>query len=68
MEFVEYINTKNRMRKYDIKNGVCMISCGDCPLGKSNNGIGIICLDLEDLYPEKAERIVEQWAEEQKEG
>lgn len=43
---------------------ICEITCGDCPLSRLNNGIGVHCSDFETFYPEKAIEIVQRWSDE----
>lgn len=58
-----YLAEKARMTKR-AGDGVCHIKCVDCPLGTTNNGINVLCSDLEMLYPEKAIEIVQKWSDE----
>lgn len=58
-----YFAEKQRMTKRT-GDGVCHIKCVDCPLGTMNNGIDVLCTDLETLYPEKAIEIVQKWSDE----
>lgn len=46
------------------KDGGCELNCVDCPLGGSNNSIGVQCSVLETNYPEKAIAIVQKWSDE----
>lgn len=38
--------------------------CENCPIASNNNGIGIACHLFVRKFPEEAERIIMQWAEE----
>lgn len=51
MDAIKYLKTKNRMTEE------CEIDCGNCPLYREYN-----CLD--EVNPEEAVRIVEQWGKE----
>lgn len=57
-----YFAEKKRMIKR-AGIGVCRIKCEDCPLGITNNGMNVLCSELETLYPEKAIEIVQQWSD-----
>lgn len=57
-----YFAEKTRMSKR-AGAGVCRIKCEDCPLGITNNGMGVLCSKLEMLYPEKAIEIVQRWSD-----
>ena len=59
MTAIEYLKAKSRMT-----NKCGIVSCPTCPLGKSNNGEGGSCRNLEGGYPAKAVEIVEKWAKE----
>lgn len=59
----EYFAEKARMTKR-AGDGVCHIKCVDCPLGTTNNGINVLCSDLETLYPEKAISAIQRWSDE----
>lgn len=43
---------------------VCGINCGDCPLGRPNNGMNIPCTNLEKSYSGKAIAIIQKWSDE----
>lgn len=58
-----YFAEKNRMIKR-AGIGVCRIKCEDCPLGITNNGMDVLCSELETLYPEKAIEIIQRWSDE----
>jgi hypothetical protein len=58
-----YFIEKVRMTKR-AGDGVCHIKCVDCPLGTTNNGINVLCSDLETLYPEKAISAIQRWSDE----
>lgn len=64
MEFVEYMKIKKRMTKTN--NGDCLIHCHkfECPLHATSNGHNLNCIIFERMYPEKAEAIVQKWADE----
>lgn len=61
MKTENYFAEKKRMIKR-AGIGVCRIKCEDCPLGITNNGMDVLCSDLETLYPEKAIAIVQKWS------
>lgn len=64
MELKEYMDIKRRMVKLNPVTG-CGASCYDCPLGlESIDGCSIECMIFEMRHPEKAEKIVKQWAKE----
>lgn len=54
----EYLKEKNRMTKE------CSIPCSKCPLHKNQTACQYSCGSLEKKDPEKAVRIVENWAKE----
>ena len=56
-----YFAEKKRMIKR-AGIGVCRIKCEDCPLGITNNGMNVLCSELETLYPEKAIEIIQRWS------
>lgn len=56
-----YFAEKKRMIKR-AGIGVCRIKCEDCPLGITNNGMNVLCSELETLYPEKAIEIIQEWS------
>lgn len=56
-----YFAEKKRMIKR-AGIGVCRIKCEDCPLGITNNGMNVLCSELETLYPEKATEIIQRWS------
>jgi hypothetical protein len=60
-----YFAEKQRMTKRT-KEGLCEISCSDCPLYNENNGTseGLSCGCLEMHYPKKAISIVQRWSDE----
>lgn len=57
-----YFAEKKRMIKR-AGIGVCRIKCEDCPLGITNNGMNVLCSELETLYPEKAISIIQKWSD-----
>lgn len=57
-----YFTEKKRMIKR-AGIGVCRIKCEDCPLGITNNGVGVLCSEFETLYPEKAILTVQRWSD-----
>lgn len=57
----DYFSEKKRMIKR-AGIGVCRIKCEDCPLGITNNGMNVLCSELETLYPEKAIEIIQEWS------
>lgn len=61
MKTENYFAEKKRMIKR-AGIGVCRIKCEDCPLGITNNGMDVLCSELETLYPEKAIAIVQKWS------
>lgn len=63
VELKEYMAIKCRMVKADSR-GSCSIECLECPLSDKNNGIDVGCQAFENKYPEKAEKVIEQWAKE----
>lgn len=63
MEFVEYMKIKKRMTKTDFKD-TCGLPCDECPFNIDDVGSILPCHGFEMLYPEKAEAIVQKWAEE----
>lgn len=62
MKTENYFAEKKRMIKR-AGIGVCRIKCEDCPLGITNNGMNVLCSELETLYPEKAIEIVQKWSD-----
>jgi hypothetical protein len=56
-----YFAEKKRMIKRT-GIGVCRIKCEYCPLGITNNGMDVLCSELETLYPEKAIEIIQEWS------
>lgn len=54
---------KTVMREYDRMCNNNGSTCVNCPISARNNGSGIACTSLMCDFPEKAERIVLQWAE-----
>lgn len=58
-----YFAEKKRMIKRT-GIGVCRIKCEDCPLGITNNGMNVLCSELETLHPEKAIEIIQKWSDE----
>lgn len=62
MKTENYFAEKKRMIKR-AGIGVCRIKCEDCPLGITNNGMNVLCSELETLYPEKAIAIVQKWSD-----
>lgn len=61
MKTENYFAEKKRMIKR-AGIGICRIKCEDCPLGITNNGMDVLCSELETLYPEKAIAIVQKWS------
>lgn len=61
MKTENYFAEKKRMIKR-AGIGVCRIKCEDCPLGITNNGMNVLCSELETLYPEKAIEIIQEWS------
>lgn len=61
MKTENYFAEKKRMIKR-AGIGVCRIKCEDCPLGIMNNGMDVLCSELETLYPEKAIEIIQEWS------
>lgn len=61
MKTENYFAEKKRMIKR-AGIGVCRIKCEDCPLGITNNGMKVLCSELETLYPEKAIEIIQRWS------
>lgn len=59
----EYFVEKQRMTKRT-KEGLCEISCSDCPLYNENNGTseGLSCACLEMHYPKQAISIIQKWS------
>lgn len=62
MKTENYFAEKKRMIKR-AGIGVCRIKCEDCPLGITNNGMNVLCSELETLYPEKAISIIQKWSD-----
>lgn len=58
-----YFNEKLRMTKR-AENGLCKLSCYNCPLENENNGKGISCVAFEMFYPEKAIELIQKWSDE----
>lgn len=58
-----YFAERQRMTKLQ-KDGICKLSCTDCPLSSFNNDTGVQCSIFEMLYPEKAIAIVQKWSDE----
>ena len=58
-----YFNEKVRMTKR-AENGLCKLSCSNCPLCSGSNNKGLSCTGFEMLYPKKAISIVQQWSDE----
>lgn len=61
MKTENYFAEKKRMIKR-AGIGVCRIKCEDCPLGITNNGMDVLCSELETLYPAKAIEIIQEWS------
>lgn len=66
MDAVKYFNEKTRMldslgRTGEGCHGVDSVNC---PLSTDNNGMKIVCTELECTHPEKAIEIVEKWSAE----
>nr|DAK66134.1 MAG TPA: hypothetical protein [Caudoviricetes sp.] len=62
-----YFAEKRRMTmatRLSAKWGVCKLSCKECPLFITNNGIGDSCTNLEIHYPKKAVEIIQKWSDE----
>lgn len=62
-----YFAEKKRMTiatKLSAKWGICKLSCKECPLFITNNGIGDSCTNLEIHDSEKAIAIVQKWSDE----
>ncbi len=59
---VTYFKVKNRMTGVD-KDGCCNLECSNCSLNSINNGMDITCDNLERNYPERAVRIVQEYAD-----
>lgn len=59
-----YFAERRRMTK--VRSGayynICKLDCADCLLSAKNNGTGVTCTDLENIYPEKAIAIVQKWS------
>lgn len=58
-----YFAEKRRMTmatRLSAKWGVCKLSCKECPLFITNNGIGDSCTNLEIHYPKKAVEIIQK--------
>jgi len=60
MDAVEYLKAKNRLLCKHESDFTCI----NCPLSHMNNDKKITCGKFEKNYPEKAVKIVEQWAKE----
>ena len=58
MDAKTYLKERNRMTEQ------CSIICLDCPLYKDNNGKSLDYADLENLHPDTAISIVEEWSKE----
>lgn len=58
-----YFAEKVRMTKR-AENGLCKLSCSNCPLCSGSNNKGLSCTGFEMLYPEKAIEIVQKWSDE----
>lgn len=58
MDAIKFLKEKNRMTKK------CSIHCANCPLCSEKNTTGLLCGDLQRVYPEIEVAIVEKWAEE----
>ena len=63
MEFVEYMKIKKRMTKVAADES-CGIACAECPLYIQNTDETSNCSSFELNNPEKAEAIIQKWAEE----
>lgn len=62
-----YFAEKRRMtmaKRLSAKWGVCKLSCNECPLFITNNGIGDSCTNLEAHCPKKAVEIIQKWSDE----
>ena len=59
-----YFAEKQRMTKR-AENGLCKLSCSNCPLCSENNNKGLSCTGFEMLYPKKAIAAVQKWSDEQ---
>lgn len=58
-----YFAERQRMTKLQ-KDGICNLSCTDCPLSIENNGTSVECSVFEILYIKKAIEIVQKWSDE----
>lgn len=58
-----YFAEKQRMTKR-AENGLCKLSCSNCPLCSENNNKGLSYTGFEMLYPKKAIEIVQRWSDE----
>lgn len=59
-----YFAEKRRMTmatRLSAKWGVCKLSCKECPLFITNNGIGDSCTNLEIHYPKKASEFLKYY-------
>lgn len=56
MDAIRYLKTRERL----CQNNECRL----CPLGASNNGESVLCVELEKIRPEKMVEMVKQWAKE----
>lgn len=57
MEFAEVIRNRERLCKN-------MRACIECPLSSNKNSAGMECVSFVKKYPEEAEKIIMEWAEE----
>lgn len=57
MDVKTYFNTKREMTGYCYK-GLCS---SECPLDIINNGMYVNCTVLEQDYPDKAEKIIQDY-------
>ena len=56
MDAVKYFKEKARMSQN------CNIGCDNCLLGVASDLLDVACVDFEQLKPDEAEKIVEEWA------
>lgn len=55
MDAIKYFKNKKRMTD-------SFRTCAACPFSNIKNGKGESCCNFEELYPEEAVRIVEEWS------
>lgn len=64
MPIIDCSKAENYLKERGRMTNNCTISCYDCDIGITNNGLNIICSRLEEKYPQVAIRKVQKWSDE----